>query len=304
MSDIQQDDIGTDVESPAAGAASGQPVVGKIYEDENFVVNDEGVVVAAGTEEVDPEQVKQKAKLPEIHISEIATVTCQADLDRILAEHLEWAYAVLNPKVDTAKGRANLIGADLRNYNLSGKNLSGANLSNANLQGCEMINCNLTATNFEGADLRCVNLRGSKLVRTKLTGTDLRGADLTNIIMMGVDLTTAITRSEIDENSATVDDDPNAEVNDHSEDLAAAPLFNNVTTTEAAPEPSVIRRVGAVDARDGSDDFLTEHATAADTPEHESDIMEAKESVTNDDNLHANRDDLIEPYTPEPEQDT
>lgn len=304
MSDIQQDDIGTDVESPVAGPESGQPVVGKIYEDENYVVNDEGIVVVAGIEEVDPEQAKKdaKAKLPEIHISEVASVTCQADLDRILADHLEWAYAVLNPKADTAKGRANLIGADLRNYNLSGKNLSGADLSKANLQGCEMINCNLTATNFEGADMRCVNLRGSKLVRTKLTGTDLRGADLTNIIMMGVDLTTAITRSSVEETSATADGELKADVDDSS--LADTPLFNNAAATVSATEPCGIRRAGAVAASNDSEDFLTEQDNAADTAEHESDIMEATESVTNDDNLHANGDDLIEPLTPEPEQDT
>jgi hypothetical protein len=185
MTDIQQDDVTENNQAPE-----------KIYEDEQYVVNDEGqVVLAANPEESEEAKKDGKAKLPEIHISEIATVTCQADLDRILADHREWADAVLNPKAETAKGRANLIGADLRPYDLSGKNLSGANLSGANLQGVDLVNANLTATNFENADLRCANLRGAKMIRTKVNGADLRGADLTNALLMSTDLTTAILKS-------------------------------------------------------------------------------------------------------------
>lgn len=300
MTDIQKDDMVSDAESKNTAAGSDQ-VVEKIYEDENYVVNDQGeVVVASATEEVDPEQAKKdaKAKLPEIHISEVASVTCQADLDRILAEHLEWAYAVLNPKADTAKGRANLIGADLRNYDLSGKNLSGANLSGANLQGCEMINCNLTATNFEGADMRGVNLRGSKLVRTKLTGADLRGADLTDIIMMGVDLSTAVTRSTEEDKPETLE----ADAGTVDETQEASPLFNNGDAPYS--DQSEIQRAGAVSAPTDKDDFFNDHETAKDTPERESDTMKARKSINSEDNLHVTGDDLIEQQTAESEQDT
>lgn len=254
MTDIQKDDTDKELQS--------QSGPGKIYEEEQYVVNDEGQVVVANAEAEDDGKKDAKAKLPEIHISEIATVTCQQDLDTILADHLQWAYAVLNPKADTAKGRANLKGADLRNYDLSGKNLSGANLSGANLQGIDMINANLTATNLEGADMRCVNLRGAKLIRTKLTGADLRGADLTETILIGVDLTTAITKSTEAELAATAIASPEEAPADDD-----TPLFNN------ASEDGSVHRAGASSAvaDDTEDDVLNENP--ADTPEGESDIM-------------------------------
>lgn len=205
MSDIQKDDVPE-----------------KIYEDEQYIVNDEGQVVAVGTEETSEEAKNgkdAKAKLPEIHISEVAIITCQEDLDRVLSDHNEWANAVLNPKADTAKGRANLVGADLRPYDLSGKNLAGANLTGANLQGVELVNANLTATNFERADLRCASLRGARLIRTKLTGADLRGADLTGALLMSTDLTTALTRSEEEPKASAADAD--ADLDAPQSDLAA-----------------------------------------------------------------------------------
>ena len=263
MTDIQKDDTDKDLQGQ-------QPGPGKIYEEEQYIVNDEGQVVVANAEDEDGDGKKDaKAKLPEIHISEIATVTCQQDLDTILADHLQWAYAVLNPKADTAKGRANLKGADLRNYDLSGKNLSGANLSGANLQGIDMINANLTATNLEGADMRCVNLRGAKLVRTKLTGADLRGADLTETILIGVDLTSAITKSTDAELAATAMASSEEKEDDKTE-TDDTPLFNN------ASEDTVVHRAGAsLAVTDDSDDDLNGlNENPADTPEGESDILE------------------------------
>jgi len=261
-----------------------QKDAGKIYEEEQYIVNDEGQVVVAGAENEDNDSKKDiKAKLPEIHISEIATVTSQQDLDKILTDHLEWANAVLNPKAETAKGRANLKGADLRAYDLSGKNLSGANLSGANLQGIDMINCNLTATNLEGADLRCVNLRGAKLVRTKLTGADLRGADLTETILIGVDLTTAITKSTEADLAATAID-PADVVNSVN-----SPLFNN------AQADTLPQRAGASLAvtDDNDDDLSGLHENPEDTPDLESDIIE-------DDSNFSAQETSIEPKSDEP----
>ena len=270
MTDIQKDDNVKDLQRQGQGQGPG-----KIYEDEQYIVNDEGQVVVASAETEDDDKKDPKAKLPEIHISEIATVTCQQDLDNILKEHLEWAYAVLNPKAETAKGRANLKGADLRNYDLSGKNLSGANLSGANLQGIDMINCNLTATNLEGADMRCVNLRGAKMIRTKLTAADLRGADLTATILLGVDLTSAITKSSDAELAATAiatNEEPTAE---------DTPLFNNASG--AAP----VHRSGAsLAVTDDTDDDLNGlNENPADTPEMESDIIEDDSNFTAQDKL-------------------
>jgi hypothetical protein len=266
MTDIQKDETAKDLQQSS----------GKIEEEEQYIVNDEGQVVVASAEADDSDGKKDaKAKLPEIHISEVATVTCQQDLDKILSEHLEWAYAVLNPKADTAKGRANLKGADLRNYDLSGKNLSGANLTGANLQGIDMINCNLTATNLEGADMRCVNLRGAKLVRTKLAGADLRGADLTETILLGVDLTTAITKSSEAELAATAIQTEEPTASDDS------PLFNN------ASSDATIHRAGAsLAVTDDSDDDLNGlNENPADTTEVESDIIEDDSNFTAQDKL-------------------
>jgi len=273
MTDIQKDDV--DKESSNQGA-------GKIYEEEQYVVNDEGQVVVATADGEDGEDKKDpKAKLPEIHISEIATVTCQQDLDKILADHLEWTYAVLNPKADTAKGRANLKGADLRDYDLSGKNLSAANLSGANLQGIDMINSNLTATNLEGADMRCVNLRGAKLVRTKLTGADLRGADLTETILIGVDLTTAITKSPEAELAATAVSEQEAPATEDT------PLFNN-----ASCDPTPQRAGAGVATFDDSDDDLNGlNENPADTPEMESDIIEDDPNFTAQEKIIDNQPD-------------
>ena len=262
MTDILKDDTDKDLKNQAGP--------GKIYEEEQYIVNDEGQVVVANAEAEDESKKDAKAKLPEIHISEVATVTCQKDLDTILADHLQWAYAVLNPKADTAKGRANLKGADLRDYDLSGKNLSGANLSGANLQGIDMINTNLTATNLEGADMRCVNLRGAKLIRTKLTGADLRGADLTETTLIGVDLTTAITKSSEAELAATAITS--------TEEVPAddTPLFNNASIEEP------IHRAGAslAIADDGDDDLNGLNENPTDTPEGESDIIEDDSNFT------------------------
>ncbi len=265
MTDIQKGDTDKDIQN--------QSSPGKIYEEEQYVVNDEGQVVVANAEAEDDGKKDTKAKLPEIHISEIATVTCQQDLDTILADHLQWAYAVLNPKAETAKGRANLKGADLRKYDLSGKNLSGANLSGANLQGIDMINANLTATNLEGADMRCVNLRGAKLVRTKLAGADLRGADLTETILLGVDLTSAITKSSEAELAATAVASPEEVPADNT------PLFNN------ASEDAPVHRAGAsLAVVDDTDDDLTGlNENGADTPTEESDIIESDSNFTGQD---------------------
>jgi uncharacterized protein YjbI with pentapeptide repeats len=154
------------------------------------------------------EESGKKKGLPEIPIAERATITCRADLQRVLAAHAQWIEGVFDPKVEVAAGRANLSGADLRDYDLSGVNLSGANLSGANLQGCEMIGANLTVANLQGAQLQCANLRNARLLRAKVDGADLRGADLTDAVLTGVDLAKAILRSAGGDEPETEREDP------------------------------------------------------------------------------------------------
>ncbi len=172
-----------------------------------------GEVVVA---EVVESPADKKNKLPEIPIAEVAVITSQADLDKVLAKHKGWMEAVLDPKVEVAHGRANLRGADLRPYDLSGVNLSGADLSGANLQGVELVNANLTVANLTNANLACANLRGARMMRVKIDGTDLRGADMTGAQLVGVDLSKAQLKSK--EEPA-----PALEVAPHPEGLVTEP---------------------------------------------------------------------------------
>lgn len=158
----------------------------------------EGSPAEAAASAEAPESGAKKKGLPVIPIAERAVITCREDLDRVIAAHQQWIDGVFDPKVEVAAGRANLSGADLREYDLSGVNLSGANLSGANLQGCEMVNANLTVANLQGAQMQCTNLRNTRMLRAKVDGADLRGADLTGAVLTGVDLTKAILRSEVE----------------------------------------------------------------------------------------------------------
>lgn len=163
-----------------------------LTEAEEALQDDESVQAAAAA--VEPEKNKKNA-LPEFHISEIAHITCQDDLNAVIKAHQGWIANVFDPKAETVAGRANLKGADLRAYNLEGVNLSGANLEGANLQGVEATGINLTAANLRGALLQAANLRNARLTRVKIDGADLRGADLTGASMLGVDLSKAILKS-------------------------------------------------------------------------------------------------------------
>ena len=142
-----------------------------------------------------PDEKSKKIALPEFLVSEIADITCQDDLDRVVKAHQGWIASVFDPKAETVAGRANLKGADLRAFNLEGVNLSGANLEGANLQGVEATGINLTAANLRGALLQAANLRNARLTRVKIEGADLCGADLTGATLLGVDLAKAIMKS-------------------------------------------------------------------------------------------------------------
>lgn len=133
--------------------------------------------------------------LPEIPVALPAVIHNQVDLSRVLAAHQAWIDAVLDPRVEVASGRANLTGADLRPYNLSGVNLSGATLCDANLSGVDLSLANLTVANLSGANLSAANLSGARLTRAKVAGADFRDADLTNAVVAGVDWSKALVRS-------------------------------------------------------------------------------------------------------------
>jgi len=74
--------------------------------------------------------------------------------------------------------KANLVGADMRGWNLAGADLRRARLMGANLEGANLHNANLARANLVGANLAGANLTEAKLRRANLQGANLQGADL------------------------------------------------------------------------------------------------------------------------------
>lgn len=183
---------------------------------------------------------KAKNRLPEIPIAERAEITCQNDLDRILAAHKRWVEAVLDPNIEVAAGRANLEGLDLRPYQLVGANLSGANLARCILTSSDLTRCNFTVANLQGAQLQDANLQGAKLTRAKLEGADLRGADLTGANLNGVDLSKCILKSEQVKGSAAAKERAGATVAGPAklsgEDDTVDASFDSATSSVAEAE--------------------------------------------------------------------
>jgi hypothetical protein len=76
------------------------------------------------------------------------------------------------------KPYANLIGADLRDANLSAADLSGAYLIEADLSRANLSRANLSGAYLIEADLRGANLRGANLRGADLSGANLHDANL------------------------------------------------------------------------------------------------------------------------------
>ena len=66
-----------------------------------------------------------------------------------------------------------MIGANLREADLSGANLHGANLRGADLHGANLSRADLRGANLSGADLRGANLHGADLHEANLRGANL-----------------------------------------------------------------------------------------------------------------------------------
>ena len=173
--------------------------------------------------EGEAESAAPGAKLPEIPVAEIATVTCQEDLVAVLKAHEFWTYGVLDPRVAAPAGRANLRGADLRGYSLQGVNLAGATLAGANLAECNLSGANLSAADLTGAILACADLTCAKLRGARIDGADMRGANLTGAFLGKLDLSRAILRSAEAAPSPPAADTP--------------PPLAEVATAIAAPVP-------------------------------------------------------------------
>jgi hypothetical protein len=84
-------------------------------------------------------------------------------------------------------GRADLRGTNLRWADLSGIDLSDANLTGANLANTETSRANLTGANLSDADLSDADLTGANLSDANLTGANLSGAILRWANLSGAD---------------------------------------------------------------------------------------------------------------------
>jgi hypothetical protein len=136
------------------------------------------VPVAPGSQP--PEKEKVGAYGKDIPVREPAQIKSQEDLDEVLARHLDWLAAVMNPNTMITLARANLSGTNLTGLDLEGRNLSGANLNGAILEKCNLNQANLTACDLRGANLSQATLVKAKLIRTKVAGAIFLGADLTD----------------------------------------------------------------------------------------------------------------------------
>lgn len=92
--------------------------------------------------------------------------------------------------------RAYLRGADLSDIDLSSADLSQANLGGADLSGAYLSDADLTNTNFHLASLALANLSGADLNGADLSGANLSNANLSdtnlqNTNFTGADLTSA-----------------------------------------------------------------------------------------------------------------
>ena len=72
----------------------------------------------------------------------------------MIKTHAEWIKNVLHPKNSVTGGRANLSGADLREFKLEGADLRGANLDNTVMDGMDLTSVNFTTASLEGSSLK------------------------------------------------------------------------------------------------------------------------------------------------------
>ena len=103
-----------------------------------------------------------------------------AELDSVdlIKKNLRWTR-MTNAILRRAMLRdISMIGACLREADLSFAGLSGADLSGADLKGADLSGADLSGANLREADLSSANLNWANLSGADLSGADLSGADL------------------------------------------------------------------------------------------------------------------------------
>jgi len=108
-----------------------------------------------------------------VQVSEPAKVSSQSDLNSVAERHRLWMEEVLNPKSDSATGRASFRKVDLRGFSLKGMDLRCADFSGAILDGCDMSHANLSGCSFKDTSMREADLRGARLKNAVFSGPDL-----------------------------------------------------------------------------------------------------------------------------------
>ena len=103
------------------------------------------------------------------------------ELAKVLCQHQLWLE-------DEGGKRAILIGADLREANLTGANLNEAILHDADLRGASLFGARLCCADLRGADLDCADLCNANLLYADLRVANLRNANLCSANLTGAKL--------------------------------------------------------------------------------------------------------------------
>jgi uncharacterized protein YjbI with pentapeptide repeats len=178
--------------------------------------------------------------------------------------------------------RANLSGACLRRVNLAGAslvgkiNLSGADLTGANLAGARLVGAKLTGANLTRAILAGTDLREADLGGANLTDADTSGAKFDGANMSG----TIIRDYRVGGRHRPFSDEDADEGETGELDFASDQLSKDAETSLSAGEADV-DLLAARDARDSSEDMLSESMDATTTPISEpvEPISEAVEDI-------------------------
>jgi len=88
------------------------------------------------------------------------------------------AWRLKNPDIDIDLSNADLEGADLAAFNLSGTILTSTNFRGANLEKANLENAMLWYANFENANLESANFRGASCLYSNFLGANLKKANL------------------------------------------------------------------------------------------------------------------------------
>lgn len=115
--------------------------------------------------------------------TEVSAIIDQEHLLRIHEQHQIWKSSVLNPRANSAQGRANFRGLDLRHLDFSHLDFSYADFSEANVAGIKFIGAKLVRCHFvkaqaDGGDFTQANLRRANFSRAHLGSASFLEADL------------------------------------------------------------------------------------------------------------------------------